>query len=192
MHSTHRNIDRRHLEPSARGGVRNLLEQETPASFGLLRGRPPLLPSCWQPPPAFSWRPPAAAPPPAFSWPPPPPASPRPPGTNRLLLSERACDGMEHSSALSSTRACCRVPQEHSKGYTSTPTCGALRGTEGQPRTDIGAHRRQGTLTRRRRSTGEASRCFALTSATSTAPAALRWIVASCTHRFSVMRRETL
>ncbi len=35
MHGTHRKIDRRHLDPSARGGVRNLLERETPASCAL-------------------------------------------------------------------------------------------------------------------------------------------------------------
>ena len=41
-------------------------------------------------------------------------------------------------------------------------------------------------LTRRRRSTDEASRFFALTPATSAAPAAVRSIAASCTHRISV------
>ncbi len=35
MPSTHRNFDRWHLDPSARGGVRNLLERATPASCAL-------------------------------------------------------------------------------------------------------------------------------------------------------------
>ncbi len=35
MPSAHRNFDRWHLDPSARGGVRNLLERATPASCAL-------------------------------------------------------------------------------------------------------------------------------------------------------------
>jgi hypothetical protein len=35
MPSTHRNFNRWHLDPSARGGVRNLLERATPASCAL-------------------------------------------------------------------------------------------------------------------------------------------------------------
>ncbi len=63
-------------------------------------------------------------------------------------------------------------------------------GDRGHSRTDKGAHRRHRTLTRRRRSTDEASRCCALTSATSAFPAALRSIAASCTHQFSVTQHR--
>ncbi len=68
------------------------------------------------------------------------------------------------------------------QGYSSTPTNVALRGIERRPRTDKGAHRWHRTLTISRRSAVEASRFFAVTSATSAAAAASRWIAASCAH----------
>ncbi len=68
------------------------------------------------------------------------------------------------------------------EGYSSTPADVALHGTERPPRTDKGVHRRHRTLTLSRRSTGEASRFFAMTSATSAATAASRLIAASCAH----------
>jgi hypothetical protein len=68
------------------------------------------------------------------------------------------------------------------QGYSSTPANVALQGIERQPRTDKGAHRRHRTLTISRRSTAEASRFFAVTSAISAAEAASRLIAASCAH----------
>ncbi len=85
------------------------------------------------------------------------------------------------------------------QGYSSTPADVALRGIERPPRTDKGAHRRPRTLTISRRSAVEASRFFAVTSATSVAEAASRLIAASCAHpifgrsvQIFFLRRETL
>ncbi len=68
------------------------------------------------------------------------------------------------------------------QGYSSTPAYGACRGTERHSSTENCAHRRQRALTRRRSSTVEAWRFFAVTSTTSAAAAASRLIAASCAH----------
>ena len=100
------------------------------AERGCLRSDAMQIRAAAPPPPASSWPPP----PPPFSWPPPPAALSMPPGTKRLLVSVRTCvrwhgvlQCTEKDSSVRRTAA--RVLQE----YSSTPTCGALRGTEGAP-----------------------------------------------------------